>query len=128
MHCTTSSAVESSGGGSSSMTPTGIILSSALLLFLSSTSTSCFARALIPDHFHLLVRTGCVPVSTVMRRLRQAMRFISNAVITDRDTSSRTVTNPSHAGKIPISWNWCATFTLSFCIIARAALGSSPNG
>ena len=40
-----------------------------LAALLSSTSTSCFARALIPDHSHLLVRTGCVPVSTVMRRL-----------------------------------------------------------
>ena len=40
-----------------------------LAALLSSTSTSCFARAPIPNHFHLLVRTGCVPVSTVMRRL-----------------------------------------------------------
>ncbi len=36
---------------------------------LADTSTSCFAWALIPNHFHLLLRTGPVPVATVMRRL-----------------------------------------------------------
>jgi putative transposase len=36
---------------------------------LSETSTPCFAWALISNHFHLLVRTGHVPISTVMRRL-----------------------------------------------------------
>ncbi|MBI4791548.1 MAG: transposase [Deltaproteobacteria bacterium] len=36
---------------------------------LLDTSTSCFARALIPNHFHLLLRTGAVPIATVMRRL-----------------------------------------------------------
>ena len=40
-----------------------------LAALLSETSTSCFAWALIPNHFHLLVRTDCVPFSTVMRRL-----------------------------------------------------------
>lgn len=33
------------------------------------TGTSCFAWALIPNHFHLLIKTGQVPVATVMRRL-----------------------------------------------------------
>ena len=36
---------------------------------LSETRTPCYAWALIPNHFHLLLRTGKVPVSTVMRRL-----------------------------------------------------------
>ena len=36
---------------------------------LSETKTPCYAWALIPNHFHLLLRTGKVPVSTVMRRL-----------------------------------------------------------
>ncbi|WP_368860913.1 transposase [Desulforhabdus sp. TSK] len=40
-----------------------------LATVLSETSTSCFAWALIPNHFHLLVRTGSVPISGVMRRL-----------------------------------------------------------
>ena len=29
----------------------------------------CYAWALIPNHFHLLLRTGQAPVSSVMRRL-----------------------------------------------------------
>jgi putative transposase len=36
---------------------------------LPETSTKCFAWVLIPKHFHLLVQTGHVPISTVMRRL-----------------------------------------------------------
>ncbi len=36
---------------------------------LISTQTSCFAWALIPNHFHLLLRTGNVPISGVMKRL-----------------------------------------------------------
>lgn len=33
------------------------------------TNTICYAWALIPNHFHLLLRTGSVRISTVMRRL-----------------------------------------------------------
>ena len=36
---------------------------------LLDTETTCFAWSLMPNHFHLLLRTGKVPVSTVMRRL-----------------------------------------------------------
>jgi len=36
---------------------------------LTDSHTSCFAWALIPNHFHLLLRTGRVPISTVMKRL-----------------------------------------------------------
>lgn len=36
---------------------------------LLDTGTTCFAWSLMPNHFHLLLRTGTVPVSTVMRRL-----------------------------------------------------------
>jgi putative transposase len=36
---------------------------------LRDTKTPCYAWALIPNHFHLLLRTGNVPISTVMRRL-----------------------------------------------------------
>ena len=38
-------------------------------LILTETSTPCYGWALIPNHFHLLLRTGKVPISTVMRRL-----------------------------------------------------------
>ena len=36
---------------------------------LSKSNTSCYAWALIPNHFHLLLRTGDVPVSRVMQGL-----------------------------------------------------------
>ena len=38
-------------------------------VILIETKTSCFAWALIPNHLHLLLRTGVVPIATVMRRL-----------------------------------------------------------
>ena len=44
---------------------------------LSETSTPCYAWALIPNHAHLLLRTGSAPLSHVMRRLLTgyAVRF-----------------------------------------------------
>jgi putative transposase len=36
---------------------------------LSHTQTICYAWALIPNHFHLFLRTGTVPIATIMRRL-----------------------------------------------------------
>lgn len=36
---------------------------------LDDTATPCFAWALMPNHLHLLLRTGLVPIATVMRRL-----------------------------------------------------------
>ena len=36
---------------------------------LTETQTPCFAWALIPNHLHLLLRTGMIPIATVMRRL-----------------------------------------------------------
>ena len=38
-------------------------------LVLKETQTDCFAWALIPNHAHLLLRTGLTPISGVMRRL-----------------------------------------------------------
>jgi len=36
---------------------------------VTETQTSCFAWALIPNHAHILLRTGPTPLATVMRRL-----------------------------------------------------------
>lgn len=36
---------------------------------LDETRTPCYAWVLLPDHFHLFLRTGEVPMSTIMRRL-----------------------------------------------------------
>ncbi|HSO61694.1 MAG TPA: transposase [Desulfobacterales bacterium] len=38
-------------------------------LMVSESKTPCFAWALIPNHLHLLLRTGAAPIATVMRRL-----------------------------------------------------------
>ncbi len=38
-------------------------------LIIGESQTQCLAWALIPNHFHLLLRTGTVPVATVMKRL-----------------------------------------------------------
>jgi putative transposase len=40
-----------------------------LRLILEQTETSCLAWSLMPNHFHLLLRTGVFPMATVMRRL-----------------------------------------------------------
>lgn len=36
---------------------------------IPETHTDCFAWALIPNHFHLLLRTGSVPIAVLMNRL-----------------------------------------------------------
>jgi REP element-mobilizing transposase RayT len=36
---------------------------------IDETETRCLAWALLPNHFHLLLKTGLVPIATVMRRL-----------------------------------------------------------
>jgi REP element-mobilizing transposase RayT len=38
-------------------------------ILVAETHTRCFAWALIPNHFHLLLKTGDDPIATVMRRL-----------------------------------------------------------
>ena len=38
-------------------------------IVLTESDTPCFAWALIPTHFHLLLKTGTTPMATVMRRL-----------------------------------------------------------
>ena len=40
-----------------------------LEVVLKETRTPCFAWTLIPNHLHLLLRTGAAPIATVMRRL-----------------------------------------------------------
>ncbi len=36
---------------------------------VQETQTRCFAWALMPNHFHIVLKTGNVPIATVMRRL-----------------------------------------------------------
>lgn len=39
---------------------------------IPETKTDCFAWALMPNHVHLLLRTGLMPISRVMSRLLTA--------------------------------------------------------
>ena len=45
---------------------------------LIETKTSCYAWALVPNHFHLLLRTGDVPVSYLMKRLLTGYAIVFN--------------------------------------------------
>ena len=38
-------------------------------MIIQESQTQCFAWALIPNHFHLLFKTGATPIATVMKRL-----------------------------------------------------------
>jgi len=49
-----------------------------LALILEETQTQCYAWVLIPNHFHILLRTGATPLSTVMRRLMTGYAVIFN--------------------------------------------------
>ncbi len=40
-----------------------------LATIVLKSETQCFAWALIPNHFHLLLKTGSTPIATVMKRL-----------------------------------------------------------
>jgi REP element-mobilizing transposase RayT len=42
---------------------------SSLGAILTPTSTRCYAWALLPNHAHLLLQTGMVPIANVMRRM-----------------------------------------------------------
>ena len=42
---------------------------SRLAAVLEETDTLCYAWALIPNHFHLLIRSGSIPVAGIMRRV-----------------------------------------------------------
>lgn len=39
------------------------------IAIIAESHTRCFAWSLLPNHFHLLLKTGSVPIATVMRRL-----------------------------------------------------------
>jgi REP element-mobilizing transposase RayT len=45
---------------------------------LRESQTLCFAWALMPNHFHLLLRSGRIPLSTVMRRLLTGYAVVFN--------------------------------------------------
>jgi putative transposase len=62
---------------------------------LKEKMTPCYAWALMTHHVHLLLRTGTVPVASIMRRLLTgyAVRFNPAFSGTDTDIFSKTATN-----------------------------------
>jgi hypothetical protein len=51
------------------MTKTAMSSFAGWVELVSETQTLRYTWALIPNHFHLLLKTGCVPVATLMHRL-----------------------------------------------------------
>ena len=51
---------------------------SGLSAILGESRTACFAWALMPDDFHLLLKTGQTPIATLMRMYR---KFVKGDVI-----------------------------------------------
>jgi len=45
---------------------------------LEESQTPCFAWALLPNHIHLLLRTGATPISTLMRRVLTGYAVVYN--------------------------------------------------
>ena len=80
-----------------------------LAIILEETKTQCYAWALIPNHFHLLLRTGHAPLSKVMRRLMTGYAVTFNpafsGTIKEAAIFFKTVINQSSVKKMRIFWN-----------------------
>ena len=68
-----------------------------------------YAWALLPNHAHLLVRTGTRPLPRSMRSLLTGYAGPSIAATSGSGISSRTAINPSWWRKSPTCWNSSAT-------------------
>ena len=81
---------------------------------LQETITSCYAWALMTNHVHLLLRTGSVPIASVMRRLLTgyAVRFnpAFSGTTAGTDIFFRIATNQFSVRRIGISSSWSHTF------------------
>ena len=76
---------------------------------VAATGTPCYAWALLPNHVHLLLRTGAVPLTTVMRRLLTGYAGAFNRHHHRHGYSSRIATSPFCASTVCTCSNWCAT-------------------
>jgi hypothetical protein len=71
-----------------------------------------YAWALLPNHAHLLVRTGTRPLARAMRSLLTPPgRGPSTDATRGSGTCSRTGISLSWWRRSPTSWSWCATST-----------------
>lgn len=64
---------------------------------LASASTPCYAWALMTNHAHLVIRTGIVPLATLMRRLLTGYAGAFDRGHRRHGHFFRTVINPSFA-------------------------------
>ncbi len=72
---------------------------------LQESGTTCYAWTLRPDHVHLLLQTGKVPVAAVMRPLLTGYAVTCNRGTDGTATSSKTGTSPSSVSGLPTSLN-----------------------
>lgn len=54
-----------------------------LSAILGESRTACYAWALMPNHFHLLLKTGQTPIATLMRRLLTGYAVSFNRSLTN---------------------------------------------
>ena len=81
---------------------------------ITDTETFCFGWALIPNHLHLLLRTGKTSLSTVMRRLLTGYAVFYNR---RHRRHGQLFQNRFCARKTPIYLSWYATFILTLCAL-----------
>ncbi len=77
---------------------------------VAETKTSCFAWALIPNHVHILLRTGETPLATVMRRLLTGYAVSYNRRRRRMDICFKIATNPFCVKKTWFCLSWLVIF------------------
>ena len=86
---------------------------------LQEMATPCYAWALMTNHVHLLLRTGSVPIASIMRRLLTdyAVRFnpAFSGTTAGTDIFFRIATNRFSVRRIGISSSWSQTLWDSAC-------------
>jgi REP element-mobilizing transposase RayT len=79
---------------------------------LTEAKTSCYAWALIPNHFHLLLRTGTTPLPSAMRRLLTGYAVSHNL---RHRRHGHLFQNLSCAKRTLTCWNWYVTSISTPC-------------
>ena len=77
---------------------------------VTETKTFCFAWALIPNHAHILFRTGQTGLATVMRRLLTGYAVSIITATGGMDICFKTATNPFCVKKTFICLSWFVIF------------------
>ncbi len=77
---------------------------------LAETATACYAWALLSNHFHLLVRSGQLPLSGLMRRLLTGYAIGFNRRHRRWGHLFQNRYKSILCQQEPTCWNWCAIF------------------